>query len=231
MKINRSFFILIAVLVVISLGACVRPIPGSEETTPTTDVQVDEPEPGSTDVLDQIYLFATQTAVATMGGQQTTAESPAQETPQAPAETEVPYPIDTSQATAAPTQPEAAVPPPNVPVPTFEVPNSYTLKGGEFPYCIARRFNVNPGELLRLNGLSNFSVYYAGMTLRIPQTGRPFPGNRSLRPHPATYTIRAGDTIFKIACTFGNVYPEAIAQVNGLTPPYKLTPGQTINIP
>jgi LysM repeat protein len=105
------------------------------------------------------------------------------------------------------------------------------LHGGEFPYCIARRFNVNPSELLRINGLSTYSVYYSGMTLRIPQTGNGFPGQRALRPHPSTYAVRSGDTIYSVACIYGDVEPESIGLANGLTPPYRLTPGQTINIP
>jgi LysM repeat protein len=70
------------------------------------------------------------------------------------------------------------------------------------------------------------------MTLQIPQTGNPFPGNRSLRAHPTTYIVASGDTIYSIACLFGDVDPEAIAYVNNITSPNKqLTPGQTINIP
>jgi LysM repeat protein len=118
------------------------------------------------------------------------------------------------------------------PTATPGLPTSYTLKKGEFPYCIARRFNVNPSELLRINNLTSTSVYTTGMVLKIPQTGNPFPGNRSLRPHPTTYTVKAGDTVYSIACLFGDVDPEAIAYVNGITSPNKqLSAGTTIDIP
>jgi LysM repeat protein len=79
--------------------------------------------------------------------------------------------------------------------------------------------------------MSSTSIYYSGMTLKIPKSGQSFPGNRSLQPHPATYTVRAGDSLSKIACYFGSVAPEQIAAANGMSPPYKLTPGQVINIP
>jgi hypothetical protein len=69
------------------------------------------------------------------------------------------------------------------------------------------------------------------MTLRIPQSGNPFPGNRSLFPHPTSYTVRPGDTVYSVACIFGDVQPDGIVAVNGLTKPYKLTAGSTINIP
>jgi LysM repeat protein len=136
------------------------------------------------------------------------------------------------------TQPPSVLPSPTqaaaivAPTATPGIPTSYTLKKGEFPYCIARRYNVNPSELLRINNLTSTSVLRAGMTLQIPQTGNPFPGNRSLRAHPTTYIVASGDTIYSIACLFGDVDPEAIAYVNNITSPNKqLTPGQTINIP
>jgi LysM repeat protein len=110
-------------------------------------------------------------------------------------------------------------------------PATYTLQKNEFPFCIARRVNVDPAELLALNGLSSYSVYYAGMGLRIPQTGRTFPGNRALMAHPTSYTVAGGETVYSIACAFGDVDPMAIAALNGLQPPYKLTPGMTLQIP
>jgi LysM repeat protein len=111
-------------------------------------------------------------------------------------------------------------------------PASYTLHAGEFPYCIARRFNVNPDELLSLNGLTDGQVYYPNLTLKIPQTGNPFPANRALLPHPATYTVLSSDeSLYSIACKYGNIEPAAIASVNGIAVSAKLTGGQKLNIP
>jgi LysM repeat protein len=103
------------------------------------------------------------------------------------------------------------------------------LKPGEFPYCIARRFDVNPDELLRVNNLSSGEIYYANLTLTIPQSGS-FPGTRALRTHPATYAATAGETIYSIACKFGDVDPGAIASTNNL-PGTTLTASQSLNIP
>jgi len=233
MKISRAFITLIALLTICGLASCVRPIPGEEQATPTNGNQAQALTPGATNVMDQIYLFATQTAIATSGQSTIIPETPVGTTPEIgtspqatqPADVQPTSPFDTEQ----PPQPESTAI--VVPTATPGRPASYTLKGGEFPYCIARRFNVNPTELLQLNGLGSRSVYYSGMTLSIPQTGRTFPGQRSLRPHPATYTVRSGDTIHKIACAFGDVDPNAIALANGMEPPYKLSPGMVINIP
>ncbi len=108
-------------------------------------------------------------------------------------------------------------------------PATYTLMEGEYPYCIARRYNVDPNELLTLNGLKGGN-FYTGLVLKIPQAGS-FPGNRSLIPHPVTYTVLANDTIYSIACKYGDPDPLQIARLNGLEPPYTLLTGQSLNIP
>jgi LysM repeat protein len=109
-------------------------------------------------------------------------------------------------------------------------PATYTLMVGEHPYCIARRFNINPQDLLDLNNLDDGDVLQPGLQLKIPQTGA-FPGTRALHSHPAQYTVTAQDTIYRVACYFGDVDPTQIAAANGLTPPYALTPGRVLNIP
>jgi LysM repeat protein len=95
-------------------------------------------------------------------------------------------------------------------------PTSYTLASGEFPFCIARRFNVSIAELLSLNGLTINSATSPGQVLQIPQAGNPFDGSRALHDHPTTYKIQSGDTLNTIACYFGDVSPDMIALQNDL---------------
>lgn len=110
-------------------------------------------------------------------------------------------------------------------------PPYYTLQLGEFPYCIARRFNVDPNELLAINYLSSGLIYAPGLVLTIPQSGRPFPTARALRPHPVTYTVPAYQTtVYRVACYFGDVDPLVLIQYNRLTSPF-LTVGQVLQIP
>jgi peptide/nickel transport system permease protein len=112
------------------------------------------------------------------------------------------------------------------------LPAFYTLQPGEFPYCIARRFNVHPIELLTLNGLVGQQVFYTWTVLKIPQTGRPFPGNRMLQHHPATYTVtRQGETIYGVACVFGDIDPVTVAQTNNISVDSALFVGQQLTIP
>ena len=166
---------------------------------------------------------ATQAAEATQASQSTGGQQPV-----APQPTETTQPSGGQQPAAPqPTQSVKIV----VPSATPGIPTSYTLQPGEFPYCIARRFNVNPFELLSINGLTTSSVVRGGTTLRIPQTGNHFPGERALKSHPTTYQVDSGENIYMVACKFGDVSPDAIAYANNISAPYTVTAGQTLSIP
>ena len=121
-----------------------------------------------------------------------------------------------------------------VPTSTPGRPATYVLMLGEFPYCIARRFNINVEELLSLNGLntSNVNNLQPGDVLKIPQSGNPFIGDRALHTHPSTYTVASSkDTIYSVACYYGNVDPTQIIAANTLVSPYTLHLNQVLQIP
>jgi hypothetical protein len=133
-------------------------------------------------------------------------------------------PITPIKATAA-TQKPAVIQPVTI------LPDVYFLHQGEFPFCLARRFDIDPGQLMCVNGFCDRQVFYPGQGVIIPENPLPFPGRRALHLHPATYMVCPGDTIYKIACFFGDVDPIYLAQFNGMTPPYRLHAGQILNIP
>ncbi|HKG54903.1 MAG TPA: LysM domain-containing protein, partial [Anaerolineales bacterium] len=109
---------------------------------------------------------------------------------------------------------------------------TYTLHSGEYPYCIARRLNVDPQELLTLNGLLGRSTFPKGAVLQIPQTAKSFPAERQLRPHPREYTVSTSqETLYTIACQFGDIDPLTIAQANQIVVDSALSIGQKLNIP
>lgn len=119
-------------------------------------------------------------------------------------------------------------------IPAGPKPATYTLQKGEWPYCIARRFNVNPDELLNLSGLSvaQSNMLNPGQVLTIPQGSGVFPADRALHTHPTTYNVPGADTtLYAVACYFGDLSPEQIAAYNGLSVGSALTTGQTLNIP
>jgi len=179
----------------------------STQTTPNSSSLTALPSPSPT-----LYVFGTQAP-----------------TPNSLTATALP---PTGLPTAIGTLPS---PTPHIVVPTATPgrPASYTLQSGEFPFCLARRFNVDPSELLTMNNLpSNPPLLSPGTVLQIPQTGNPFPGARALHPHPTTFTVTdPNQTIYAVACYFGDLDPSSIALANGLAAPYTLHSGQSLNIP
>jgi peptide/nickel transport system permease protein len=142
----------------------------------------------------------------------------------------------TSTDTVSPTLPPTLVPvalePTTPDNPIASVPEIYTLQRGEYPYCIARRFNVDPNELIALNKLGINQNFYTGTALEIPQTQKTFPGDRVLQIHPAIYTVSAqSETVYSVACAFGDVDPAMIAKVNQISIDSTLFVGQQLSIP
>jgi LysM repeat protein len=251
---KRVAFILFTVLLVIALGACVRS-KSPEEQLPAAEAEVAETTPAAEgDVLGQLETFVTQTAMAEQGESKAVEDEttepgeeaempgseetlPGEETPveeQQPLEpTATPEVQVESQPTATPELVEAqpTTPPVEVPPPTPGIPKTHTIQRGESVFCISRRYNLNPSEVLSLNNLSASTILAPGQVLRIPQTGNKFPGNRSLNAHPDVYTVRGNESIHEVACFYGDVDPMVIAMVNNISAPYNLTAGQQLQIP
>ena len=226
------------VLTAIIISACTQPYSNVPLETPTanpTNLFV-SPFPTSDNPMDMIGEYATgtsaaETAVALTAGTPLATEEPVEITPDSPVASATVDPNTTPAPTNTP------VPPTNTSVPVQPTtitnrPATYTLQPGEFPYCIARRFNLDPSELLNLNGLASGDIYYPNLTLTIPQTNKPFPGTRARQSHPATYTVQDPTlSIYAVACHYGDVDPAAIAQANNLQLTAKLTVGQQLTIP
>jgi LysM repeat protein len=213
-------------LLALSLSACTRAASSAPLATPTLEANFPQPVV-TTSGMNAIEVAGTQTAIATAGLPVPQATGNATQQP-------VANPTFTPLgSTALPSLTPGAIVNTAVPQPTAQVgkPASYTLKEGEFVYCIARRFNLNPDELLSLNGVVDSQTVYPGLTLKIPQSANIFPGQRALKAHPAQYIVRSGDTTYSVACLFGDVDPASIAAANNLGGAYNLTTGTTIQIP
>lgn len=223
MKTKFSFVLVVVVVLGALLSACNRPASEAPAATPTEGF----PFPVSTQGVSQ---FATQTAAAKLPSVVTATPKPGTN-PTQPAKTQSP-------ATAVPGTPEvqpteqSVQKPTDKPavIPTLARPEKYTIQQGEFPYCIARRFDLNIADLMSLNGLSVDARPAVGTTLRIPQSGS-WSGERSLASHPTTYTVLASDSIGTIACKFGDVSPEAILAANNLKSASDIQAGQKLQIP
>lgn len=214
---SKKFGIVLLVVLIFTLGltACERSASTTSQvsTTPTgpavptaiKSTPLENPTKGTAEVAGAIPTAASQTEPAT--GTQPTVSAPT--------------------ATKMPT----AVPGTPGPIPTLTKPATYTLQQGEWPICIARRFDVDHTALLSLNNLAMNYIPPVGFVLQIPTTGSWSYGERARFAHPTNYTVKEGDTIYTTACYYGDVSPEGIIAANGLSAPYTLTPGQTIKIP
>jgi len=211
------FLFVLAGIFIFGLGAC--QLPASKGPQSNSD---GFPVPASSEQASglDVTRYATQTAQVLLPG--------INQAPRTPVST------NTSAIPAATKTPSAPAPTatPIVYVQPTEgsLPTSYTLQEGEFPFCIARRFDVSLSELLSLNGLALDTLVSPGQSLQIPQTGNPFEGPRALHEHPTEYQIQTGDTINSIACYFGDVSPEMIIKQNNLTVD-NWGPGDVIIIP
>jgi hypothetical protein len=238
----------ILMLVAITASACKQPF-SQQPVVTNTPINPNSlfatPITGATQMTD-VERFATETQKALTTSTPATA-TPAGVgiTPQASATpTFTPIvnlpPTFTPTATLAVSGPSATSGPSLTPLPAGARPLYWTLQAQEFPFCIARRFNVNPKALLDASGLTSPDIYYAGWRLTIPQGKDDFwptesLGPRALKPHSGgtlyTVTGEADTTVYGVACKFGDVMPSDIASLNGISVDSTLSVGQSLKIP
>lgn len=211
---KKRYFVLLIITVIgaLLLTACERSATRAPRDNAATDGEIPFPVSTQSQIMVDI-LAATQTAQAAEAAASGEKSQPAAEPTAKP--TEQPQPEEVEEE----------------PEPTPGLPTTYTIRENEFLFCIARRFNVDVAEFLAINGLSMDYYAQVGDRLTIPQSGKPFNGQRALKAHPTDYTVVAGDTIGKVACYFGDVDPAAIYAANGLEEGAKLQPGQVLQIP
>ncbi len=245
-KQNGMTVVFILVITTVLLSACTQSLSSAPAATPTLipDGLFVSPFPSVENPMAMIEEFAKQTAaaqttVANGGTPATPGVVVTATTPIAAITGTVTTPESgvivtaTSTAVVINTPTNAIAQPASTAVPAGVRPASYTLQSGEFPYCIARRFNVDPDELLALSGLSSAQAnsLSAGTVLKIPQSGA-FPGSRVWHNHPDTYTVDfSSETIYGVACYYGDIDPNTIASANGLSVSASLTVGQQLKIP
>ena len=210
---RTSLLVAIAIMSALVFSACTMSASTPPPVTPTTN-------------LSEIARQATETAIAKTpkAGETSVPEETAETELEATATvadvvepTNTPAPIETEEETEVVTE--------------YPVPDTYTLRQGEFVYCLARRFNILPEDILVYNGIESGTIFYPGETITIPPNPRAYVGNRALQFHPDTYTVVFGDTINSIACLYGDVDPRAIAAANDLDLEQELTPGTVLQIP
>jgi len=147
-----------------------------------------------------------------------------------------PFPVTPPQE--APRLPEGAT---QLPDPSQEV--SYTVQPGDTLTTVADHFEISWQALAEYNRLPAPYVLYSGQILRIPRyLNSPTPSSPADipastpqsadpdRPAWTSYTVQQGDTLASLARRL-HVKWQELAAWNRLTYPYKITPGQIIQIP
>lgn len=221
---NKKLFTLVIVFVMISLvfSGCTRSATKKSPTDATPTVEIPFPV-GTMDTSARVteIVQQTQNAISTPYLAPTPALPQTGTTPIATATT-----VSMLPTKAVPTSTRPAVT-----IPTLTRPDTYTLQQGEWPICIARRYNLDLDSFLAANDMTLYSSPPSGTVLVIPDSGTWAAGDRALKPHPTDYSVTTGDTIFSVACDFGDVDPMAIVAANGLKDPYTLSVGTVIYVP
>lgn len=110
----------------------------------------------------------------------------------------------------------------------------YTVRRGDNLSKIARRYGTSVGNLMKLNGLSS-SRLYVGMSLKVPASAssnsRYASDKRSSTKSldKKVYTVKRGDTLWKIAKTHG-VDVSDLVKWNNITRRNRLLPGDKLKI-
>ena len=110
---------------------------------------------------------------------------------------------------------------------------TYTVQAGDTLYSIARRSGMSLNTLLSINGLSQSSVIRPGQTLSVSgsasqTTATPVSyQTTSTSTGNGTYTVKAGDTLYRIAYNHG-ISLTTLLSINGLSETSTIRPGQQL---
>ncbi|MFL4498542.1 MULTISPECIES: LysM peptidoglycan-binding domain-containing protein [Weissella] len=118
--------------------------------------------------------------------------------------------------------------------------DSVTVKAGDTLYAIATAHNTTVNALASANGLSNINMIFVGQQLQLPGTSTnnaaPATNNNasantttSAGASNATYTVKAGDSLWGIANSNGMTLSELLS-LNGLQANSYIFPGDSLKI-
>lgn len=96
---------------------------------------------------------------------------------------------------------------------------THTVQSGETLSGIAAKYGTTYQSLAAINGIDNPNLIYAGQVLKL--TGSAATSK--------TYTVQSGDTLSGIAAKYGTTY-QRLAQINGISNPNVIYPGQVLKI-
>ncbi len=144
------------------------------------------------------------------------AEAPAAAPAETPAATPAVTPAPVYVAPAVTTTPEPAVP----------VAAYYMIQSGDSLYKIARSLNTTVANLCLWNNITNPNRIRAGSVLVYYSAGNE-PVATATATTPGSYTVKRGDSLYKIARLF-NTTVNHLATVNGIADPNRIRVNQLL---
>ena len=97
----------------------------------------------------------------------------------------------------------------------------YTVERGDTLSRIATRYNTTVSELVRLNDITNPDLIYVGEVLRVRGN---VPSNQL-----TNYTVRAGDTLSRIAARYNTTVSELV-RLNDIKNPDLIYVGEVLRV-
>lgn len=112
---------------------------------------------------------------------------------------------------------------------TYEQPSvqpsgtTYIVQSGDTLSGIASMYGTTYQHLAEINGIANPNLIHVGQEIRIDGTSPTYTTSEEY------YTIQGGDTLSGIAAKFGTTW-QWLAEVNGISNPNLIYPGNTIRV-
>lgn len=114
-----------------------------------------------------------------------------------------------------------------IPVKTASVNPIHDVVAGDTLYKIAQQYSVSVSQIKEANRLTS-NMIYPGQRLEIPTNAGTNPITTSQNNHSTTYTIKSGDTLYKISQQY-NMTVAQLMQLNNLTSTM-IYPGQVLKV-
>ena len=114
--------------------------------------------------------------------------------------------------------------------PALVAATTYIVRPGDTLSEIAVRHGTSVQALVQANNLHDANLIRVGQLLHIPDTSVGLPGFTTSASDVDTYTVRAGDGLFRIARAYG-VDPTALARANGIGVNALLARGAVLHVP
>ncbi len=95
---------------------------------------------------------------------------------------------------------------------SLKEPNTHTVEPGESLWAISKKYDLDINDLLLWNGLSQGESLQVGQKLQITPNEEP----QTPTSNYEVYTVKGGDSLFKIATTYGMTVDELI-KINALS--------------